>query len=50
MRAAVAMILVPVMKLTGFRFSKSYRREETLYHKIVYRMVDTVGANLRAGL
>jgi hypothetical protein len=50
MRTAVAMILVPVMKITGFRFSKSYRREETLYHKIVYRMVDTVGANIKAGL
>jgi hypothetical protein len=50
MRTVVAMVLVPVMKLTGFRFSKDYRWEKTLYHKIVYRMVGTVGANVKAGL
>ena len=36
------------MKLTGFRFSKSYRHEDTKLHSIVYALVDTVGANTYA--
>ncbi len=36
------------MKLTGFRFSKSYRRGDTKLHSIVYALVDTVGANMKA--
>jgi len=43
-----AIILTPVMKLTGFRFSKSYRHEDTKLHSIVYALVDTVGANTYA--
>lgn len=34
----------------GFRFSKDYRWGTTVWHRIVYRCVDTVGANLTAGL
>jgi hypothetical protein len=49
-RTINAIILTPVMKLTGFRFSKSYRREDTRFHSIVYALVDTVGANIRAGI
>ena len=41
--------LAPVMRATGFRFSKDYRWEMTLYHTVVYHLVDTVGANVRAG-
>lgn len=47
-RTISAIILTPVMKLTGFRFSKSYRREDTKFHSIVYALVDTVGANIYA--
>jgi hypothetical protein len=43
-------ILAPVMKLTGFRFSRAYRRGDTRYHQIVFACVDTVGANMKAGL
>jgi hypothetical protein len=47
-RTLSANILTPVMKLTGFRFSKSYRRGDTRLHSIVYALVDTVGANMSA--
>ena len=49
-RTINAIILTPVMKLTGFRFSRSYRRGDTKLHSIVYALVDTVGANIRAGI
>ncbi len=47
-RMLLANILTPVMKLTGFRFSKSYRRGDTRYHQIIFACVDTVGANMSA--
>jgi hypothetical protein len=47
-RTISAIILTPVMKLTGFRFSKSYRHEDTKLHSEVYALVDTVGANTYA--
>jgi len=47
-RTLSANILTPVMRLTGFRFSKSYRRGDTKSHSIVYALVDTVGANMSA--
>jgi len=50
MRSLTALCLVPFMKVTGFRFSKDYRWQLTTYHRIVYAMVDTVGANIRAGI
>ena len=43
-----ATILYPFMKITGFRFSRNYRWEVTKFHSIVYRYVDTVGANINA--
>lgn len=46
MRKINAKILAPLMKLTGFRFSKKHRQEET----IVYLIVDTVAANIAAGM
>jgi len=49
-RTLSAIILTPVMRLTGFRFSRSYRRGDTKLHSIVYAVVDTVGANIRAGI
>ena len=50
MRKITAMLIVPVMKLTGFRFTKDYRHGSTLFHRVVYFAVDTVGANQKAGL
>jgi hypothetical protein len=48
MRNLMANMLVPFMKLTGFRFSKNYRWEVSIFHSVVYRVVDTVGANIKA--
>jgi hypothetical protein len=47
-RTILALLLAPAMKLTGFRFSKSYRRGDTRLHSIVYALVDTIGANTYA--
>jgi hypothetical protein len=47
-RTINAIILTPVMKLTGFRFSKSYRHEDTKLHSLAYALIDTVGANTYA--
>ena len=47
-RTTSAIILTPVMKLTGFRFSRSYRRGDTRFHSFIYALVDTVGANTYA--
>lgn len=48
-RKTNASILAPIMRLTGFRFSRDYRHEITKFHSVVYRLVDTVGANMKAG-
>lgn len=45
-----AAIIAPVLKLTGFRFSKDYRWGTTRFHRIVYALVSTVSANHRAGI
>lgn len=50
MRDGMAAILVPMMKLTGFRFSKEYRWGVTPWKAFVYRHVNTVQANLNAEL
>jgi hypothetical protein len=47
-RTINAIILTPVMKLTGYRFSRAFRRGDTKLHSIVYALVDTVGANTYA--
>ena len=47
-RTTSAIILTPVMKLTGFRFSRAYRRGDTRFHSFIYALVDTVGANTYA--
>lgn len=49
-RKITAAPLVPVMMLTGFRFSKLYRHEVDRFHSLVYRWVDTVAANHWAGI
>jgi|TARA_R100001530_G_C4200819_1_gene124740 hypothetical protein len=43
-----AMLLYPFMKIFNFHFSKDYRWGTTLFHRVVYRLVDTVGANWNA--
>jgi len=50
MRDAMATLLAPVLKLTGFRFSKDYRHAVAGPKAWVYRHVNTVAANIKAGL
>jgi hypothetical protein len=50
MRKLTAAILVPVMKLTGFRFSKEYRWADNGWKAFVYRHVNTIQANIWAGV
>lgn len=50
MRTITAYMLVPAMKLTGFRFSKDYRWGISRWNRFVYATVDTVGANWAAGM
>ncbi len=47
-RNITASMLVPAMKLTGFRFSKEYRWGTTVTKRFVYRFVNTIQANLKA--
>lgn len=49
-RSILGILLVPALKITGFRFSKDYRYGITRWNRLVYFFVDTVGANLKAGL
>ena len=48
-RNLTAQILAPIMKATGFRFSKDYRWGVTRFHRAVFAMVNTVQANALAG-
>ena len=50
MRQIAAHLIAPVLKITGFRFSKDYRWGTTLRHRVVYALVNTVMANHIAGL
>ncbi len=50
MRDLMAVLLTPVLMATGFRFSKDYRWGITLFHRIVYRCVNTIAANNRADI
>jgi hypothetical protein len=50
MRKIIGLITVPFLKLTGFRFSKDYRHGVTPFKAFVYKHVDTVSANLAAGM
>lgn len=49
LRYLIAALIAPVMRLTGFYFSKDYRHGSTRFHRAVYACVDTVEANHRAG-
>jgi len=50
LRMFTAALIVPVLKITGYRFSKNFRHGVTYGHRAVYAMVDTVHANLWAGM
>lgn len=41
-------IVAPVIARTGFRFSKAYRHGVTRFHQVVYAIVSTPAANIRA--
>jgi hypothetical protein len=43
-RTTLALLCVPAMRLTGWRFSRLHR----VYDTAVYRWIDTVGANFHA--
>ena len=49
-RRAAGRALAPILRFTGYRFSKDFRHGATLAHRVVYALVDTVGANHAAGL
>ena len=49
-RTINAYLVLPVLLITGFRFSKNYRWETNLYYAAVYKSIDTVLANTKAGL
>jgi len=48
MRQLIAKAAAVIMRHNGFRFSKDYRHGTTLRHRLVYMVIDTVTANLRA--
>lgn len=47
-RTLAAKAITPILRLTGFRFSKDYRNGTTRKHRIVYALVDVVAANIAA--
>lgn len=48
MRDLNGKLIAPVLRLTGFRFSKDYRWGTTVGHRVVYALVNTIRANLIA--
>ncbi len=49
-RNLTARMITPILKRTGFRFSKDYRRGTKLHHRMVYMMVNTLQANINCEL
>jgi hypothetical protein len=49
-RTAFAYLVAPLLYVTGLRFTKDYRNGSHLGPRIVYACVDTVKANVLAGL
>jgi hypothetical protein len=45
MRNFMALLIAPLLRLSGYRFSKSYRWGTTPLHRLVYAMVNTIRAN-----
>ena len=50
MRNFLGQAIAPILKITGFRFSKQFRYdwEKNTIRGFIYRNVDTVGANIKA--
>jgi len=48
MRDFNARLIAPILRLTGFRFSKEYRWGVSRFHRAVFAMVNTIRANIRA--
>lgn len=49
LRDGIALYLAaPIMRATGFRFSKDYRHGATRFHRVVYACINVVRANLKA--
>jgi hypothetical protein len=48
MRDFNASLIAPALRATGFRFDKSYRHGDTKIKALIYRLVNTVKANLKA--
>jgi hypothetical protein len=45
-----AALIAPLLKLTGYRFSKAWRHEETAFKAFIYNyVICTVTANTKAG-
>ena len=49
-RMMTAAMVSPILRLTGYRFSKNFRRGVTWRHWAVYCVIDTVHANFCAGM
>jgi hypothetical protein len=49
MRDFTAVLISPVLRFTGFRFSKQYRWGSSKFHRIVFASVNTIKANRLAG-
>lgn len=51
MREFAAMMVAPILKATGFRFSKAWRVEEGTFKSSIFRNVlNTTKANIIAGM
>ena len=48
MRELLAAIIVPVLIITGFRFSKEWRRAETGFKAMFFKHLNTTQANIWA--
>jgi hypothetical protein len=48
MRNFNARLLAPILRMTGYRFSKHFRWGTNFGHRITYRLVSTVMANIYA--
>jgi hypothetical protein len=51
MRDFNAKLIAPILRLTGFRFDKSFRQANSGFKAFVFaHILNTTGANIRAGV
>ena len=48
LRERTPFLVAPILRITGFRFSKHYRWGSTRFHRIVYAICPTTMCNLVA--